>query len=182
LPTTTELFEEPSTIVEFHPEVVVEKLAENLAFQFRYVWYRHRFETLRAVTLDCHPWHPVLSLCLLTTQEHEDFREDQHGKWDIAAWRLFQVADLDKDLRRLIYDYHGGRTIPDGDKPPVDTSNTSERAEEILRCCAKALKHEKVREWINKFQLASDFEVALFHPDDPDYGKASRDYCRLDSD
>ena len=79
-------------------------------------------------------------------------------------------------MQRLNYDYYGGRTTSDPDKRPA------ERAEEILRCCAKALKHEKVREWINKFQLASDFEVALFHPDDPDYGKASRDYCRLESD
>lgn len=170
---TAEPFEGPATLVEFQPEEFAQKVAQDIAFRLKNVWHRHKFETLRAITLDCHPWHPVLSICLLTTQEDESFREDEYGKWDIAAWRLFQVADLDTELQRLIYDYSEGRTTTDRDK------DSDERVEAILRCCATALQHRLVRESLGKFQLASDFEVVLFHPDD---GDANRDYCRLVGD
>jgi hypothetical protein len=67
----------------------------------------------------------------------------------------------------MIRAYYEGKT-------QTDLNHThAERAEVIFGCLAKALQNEKVASSLKRFDLADDFDLGVFNPDDP----KQRNYC-----
>jgi len=165
----------PTTPASFDREWFVEQLASRTAHELDFWWSRWKVETIRALAYDCHPWHGGIGLCLLTSRE--DFPEETYGKWALGDWRLQDFTSsigaegwpAAKDLGQLMLQYYDGETTTDTDLTPA------ERADVIFRCCAKALRSEKVAESLTRYQLSSDFEFGVFDPDK----SAGTNYCEL---
>lgn len=162
LPLPGEQIEDATTILEFHPEKFTADVVEFLRLSLP-VWQRLlQFEKIRALVLDCFPWFGQCWIAFLTN--HEDFPEEETGKWDIGNWRWGEATEISLDLLELLRKYYEGKTVTDTDL------TLQERADVIYRCLAKALQHPQICELIQRFDLADDFEIAIFDPDHPDRG------------
>ncbi len=162
LPLPGEQSEDATTILEFHPEKFTADVVESLTLSLP-VWQRLlQFEKIRALVLDCFPWYGQCWIAFLTN--HEDFPEEETGKWDIGDWRWGEAAEISVDLLELLSKYYEGKTVTDTDL------TLQERADVIYRCLAKALQHPQITEIIQRFDLADDFEIAVFVPDHFDRG------------
>lgn len=154
------------TTLKFHPSHFTSAVAESVSFRLRN-WSRPlKFETLRAAALDCAPWFGWCWIALLTTKE--DFSDAVYGKWGFGDWRWGQMADVGAENCDLIQAYYEGKTDTDSERSPA------ERAEVVFQCLAEALQSEQVASSLKLFDLAEDFELGIFHPDDP----KQRNYCK----
>jgi hypothetical protein len=154
------------TILKFHPQHFVSDVANSTASILMNWASRLKYETIRAVALDSAPWHGQCWIALLTTQE--DFPEDKCGKWAIGDWRWNELEEVRADLCRIIRLYYEGETETDREK------TLEERADVIFQCLADALQSDVVAASLRKFNLAADFELGVFNPDD----SKNQNYCR----
>lgn len=99
----------------------------------------------------------------------EDFDEAKYGKWAIGDWRWNEVDSIDRELLQLMRAYYEGTTVTDAELACPD------RAQVIFRCVAKALKSASVAESLKRYDLAADFELAVFNPDDSKAGN----FCQM---
>ena len=163
---------EPGKPVFFDRDWFINRLADCTAAELDYWQSRWKVETIRALALDCHPWHGGIGLCLLTTRE--EFADDDLGKWALGDWRLQDFTSsvgapgwpAVKDLEQRMQQYYNGETETDVDLEPAD------RADVIFRCCAKALCSDVVATSLKRYRRGGDFEVGVFDPDHP-----ARNYC-----
>jgi hypothetical protein len=166
LPRPAQELENSTNTLEFHPDDFVSEVAQGVATDLANWSTRLKYETLRAVALDCAPWFGQCYIALLTTKE--DFPEEEYGKWAIGEWRWDEMESLGLELCELIRAYYEGKTITDRKRSP------GHRAQVVFRCLAKALQSEKVRPSLKLYDLAKDFELGVFDPDDPN----ERNYCK----
>jgi hypothetical protein len=156
-----------TTVPTFHPDYFARCLGERIAHELDFWSGRWKFESIRALALDCAPWHGSIGLCLLTTRE--DFPEDEYGKWALGDWRLQDFTGsigaegwpAVQDLEQIMQQYYEGQAMTDADREPV------ERAQVIFRCCATALLSDKVAAALKHYDLSADFEIGVFDPDHP---------------
>ena len=150
--------------MEFDPKRWAATLATCIQLELLNWRVRMSHDKVRAVALDCHPWHlNSLTLSLLT--DRESFNEPKYGKWALADWRL--------------YDFPSG---PTGSWPAAQlvmaeahafysrSQNNAERAlarDSLIKCCVDAMRHTQVVEALREYHLARDFEVFVGHPDAP---------------
>ena len=165
LPTPSEIAPGGVTALAFDPERFTNEVADSVTSILNIWVHRLKFETLRAVVLNCFPWFGRCSVAVLTMKE--DFDEAEYGKWAIADWRWDEIDEIRPELLQLLRAYYEGKTVTD-----VELS-CPDRAKVIIRCVAKALKSKQVAESLKRFDLAVDFELAVFDPDDSKMGN----YC-----
>lgn len=150
--------------MEFDPGNWTANLAKCVRLELLHWRIRMSEERLRAVALDCHPWHlKSLTLSLLT--DRESYNEPRNGKWALADWRL--------------YDFPSG---PTGSWPAAQmlmaeahsfysrSQNNAERAlarDSLINCCVDVMREPQVAEALREYHLALDFEVFVGHPDAP---------------
>jgi hypothetical protein len=165
LPRLAERIAGASTTLKFHTRHFTSAVAESVSARLGNWSRRLKFETLRAAALDCAPWFGQCWIALLTTKE--DFPEDEVGKGAVGEWRWAEVEEVGAENCQLIQAYYQGKTDTDVERTP------GERAEVIFECLAKAFQSEQVASSFNRFDLAQDFEVGVFNPDD----SKQRNYC-----
>lgn len=166
LPTPSEVAPGGVTALTFDPERFSLAVAESVSLLLDSWWHRFKFETLRALVLDCFPWHGQCHIAALTMRE--GFDEAKYGKWAIADWRWNEVDSINPELLQLLRAYYEGKTVTDAELSCPD------RAKVIFRCAAKALQSSQVAESLTRYDLAEDFELAVFNPDDSN----ERNYCQ----
>ena len=164
--------DEKSVVFKFDEYSFAEALANRIALELNGVKLQLRYDSIRALAIDCYPWFGYLHLCILT--DREDFDEEADGKWQMAEWRYYDfTASPDgqwpyaRDLIEQLTSYY--------ESAEGDDKEASLRANTIFRACAKALRAHAVSDALKKygFNLAADFEFAVFDPNDP----AKGNYC-----
>ncbi len=116
--------------------------------------YRMQFETLRAVALDCHPWHSQLWVSILTENEIPRVRET---KWEIGDWRWAQTEPVGDALAtNLAASYE-----------QLKTSSETDALDPLFLTLANCLVSQEVAEALKRYTVADDFELAVFNPDSP---------------
>lgn len=122
-------------------------------------------DSLRALAIDCHPWHEAcLTLSFLTNREA--FGEDKYGKWSLADWRMYSFTSgpsthwpLAADLMREAHDIY---------QQAHDKGDAAKVRDMLVSCCAKAIKAPSISQVLKaNYRLAPDFELFAGHPDDP---------------
>lgn len=152
------------------------RLAECIELELLTWRGRMCFDRIRALAIDCAPWHDAaLSISFLTDRER--FDETNCGKWSIADWRMFDFTagpdthwPLAEELMRDAHEYYTEAVRKDAEGNT--TMIAPEFRDDLVRCCAKALKSEQVAKALKHYHLAADFELYAGHPDEPD-----RNYC-----
>jgi len=125
-------------------------------------------ETIVGLALDCHPWHPVMELCLLTNNEQDQKAVKDWGKWSLADWKYFQFSRTEagddwiaaEHLVKQMAEYYS-------------SGNGEEAKIVIFKACAEALNSEFVKEAMQLYSLDKEFEFFIADPDDPD----ANNYC-----
>ena len=112
--------------------------------------------TLFAV--DCHPWHGMLGLAVLTADEAATDPE-LNDPAEMAAWRHYDFASglaagralipLGAEMRSAYYEA--------GDRPAT--------AEAYLRACVSAAASPTVAAALDQFKRADGFRLSVTHPD-----------------
>ena len=124
-------------------------------------------DTVRAVALECVPWHGRVMLHVLT--DREAFDEGEQGKWAMASWRCSALTETPYGTWKGFEDL--GRTA----SAIYDVAEEPRSAVEALcsRCVA-ALTSPQIRALLDgSYTLAEDFEFGVFEPDDP----GQRNHC-----
>lgn len=123
--------------------------------------------TIRALAIDCHPWHQVLELCFCC--ELDQAATSKYGKWCLADWKFFQFTrtpegdewPASRDICAAMFDYCE-TNLPDDDEDEY-----GRRTELMFRICANALNSESVKTALRSYKLSEDFELGVRHPDNP---------------
>jgi hypothetical protein len=156
---------------EFDPAKCRDALAPLIATALKKYAPQLRGRSIRALAIDCHPWHRVLELCLCT--ELDDEKIAQWGKWCLAYWKYFQFTRTPKGnnwpesvpICDAMYEYcEGGPPGQEKDPPGLDEYET--RTWLMIKVCAQALLSDVVSDVLKDFKLAKDFELFVSHPDD----------------
>jgi hypothetical protein len=159
------------TVFRFDEDEFANELAQRIYLELNGVKSYLKYDEIRALAIDCHPWHGCIILCILTNRE--DFSEAQCGKWSMADWRYYDFSSTPdaswpfaKDLIEQMTKYYESGA----------EGTATFRADKIYRACAKALCSPTVSKALNfyKFNLASDFEFGVF---DPDRYPKKENYC-----
>ena len=111
------------------------------------------------LSLDCHPWHGTLSLCVLTESECANDPELRDPA-EMAAWRFFDCSDrlaAWAPVSALSESMHAAYGSSD---------DNSSVAATYLQHCADALTHPDVTEAISKLDTSPHFRLSITHPDD----------------
>lgn len=164
LPHTQEDKTDQVAVREFHPEALVGEVISSLGLILNSWSMQLKYETIRAIAIDCAPWFGTCWVAILTTQE--DFDEAEIGKWSIGDWRWNEVDEVGGKTVGLIKQYYEGETLSDLDK------SSEERAEIVFEALAKSLKAKDLVEVYSRFQQADDFELGVFNMDSPE-----KNYC-----
>lgn len=154
------------TVFRFDEDKFANELAQRIYLELNGVKLYLKYDEIRALAIDCHPWHGCIVLCMLTNRE--DFSEEQCGKWSMAEWRYYDFSSTSfaKDLIEQMTKYYESGA----------EGTATFRADKIYRACAKALCSLTVSKALNfyEFNLASDFEFGIF---DPDRYHKTENYC-----
>ena len=118
-------------------------------------------DTVRALALDCHPWHEAsYTLSFLTGRE--SFDEKQYGKWSLASWRLYDFPSTPAApwptaaaVMREAFEYYSTASA----KPDA--------LAEIIQSAVYALRSPNIASALAKYSLAHDFEIFVGQPDQP---------------
>jgi hypothetical protein len=157
---------------DFDEDRFGDELGKRIALELNGVKWHLRYDIIRALGIDCFPWHGWLILALLTARE--EYPEKEFGKWAMSDWRYYDFTSTPsegwphaRDLTQQMKEYFAAE--------PEDQARAGERADRIYRACAKALLSPHVSEALKfyGFKLARDFEFGVFHPDYPERGN----YC-----
>lgn len=124
-------------------------------------------EVLRAVALECVPWHGRVLVHVLTGREV--FDEAQTGKWDMASWRCSALTETPYGTWRGFEELgRRAQAIYEAAEEPRSA------VEALCSRCVAALTSPQVRALLDEsYTLADDFEFGVFEPDDPD----QRNHC-----
>lgn len=76
----------------FDFKMFTKELAELISGELTIKAPQFKNETIVGLALDCHPWHPVLELCLLTNSERDKKAVQEWGRWSLADWKYFQFS------------------------------------------------------------------------------------------
>jgi hypothetical protein len=166
------------TVFRFDEDEFANELGQRIYIELSRVKLYLKYDEIRALAIDCYPYHGRINLCILTnhedfSEEHGDFPEEQCGKWSMAEWRYYDFSStvdakwpFAKDLMEQMTKYY---------ESGADGTATF-RADKIYRACAKALCSSTVSKALKlyKFNLASDFEFGVF---DPDRYPKKENYC-----
>jgi hypothetical protein len=146
-------------------------LVECIEMELLTWWHRMSVDKIRALAIQCHPWHEIAFTISFLTNRESSHNEAKHGKWDLPAWRLYNFTsgpDTDwpyaQKLMRVAHRYY---MASERSGEPVKVRD------ELVRCCARALKSSKVTKALKRYNLAHDFELFAGHPDAPE-----RNYCK----
>ena len=148
----------------FNLDSWTERLARCLELELLHWQTRLSIESLRGFALDCHPWlENTLTLSLLT--DREKFDEERRGKWAIAEWRFYDFTSAPTEAwpaaKQLMLEARGYYTRG------LAAEEQSAAHSELLRCCVLAMGSPRVAHGLSRYQLASDFERFVGHPDSP---------------
>lgn len=145
------------------------ELSDLIAAELDHQAEQLRPHELRAVALDCHPWHSILDLAVLTDADDAD-------KWEIGDWQLYPLTPEDDDAAPWTAAGSWARLAREYWESAV-AGNSHERGEQaadrLFQSCARALESAGVRSTLAKFRLAEDFQLYVGNPDDPD----ETNYC-----
>src|SRR5262249_16777767 len=118
-----------------------------------------RGQSIALLAVDCHPWHGLITLAVLT-QAEVAADEMLTNPAEMAAWRHYhftgglawwqRAAALGRAMRAA---YEAA-----GDRGRV--------AEAFLRACARAMTAPQVAESVELLVRAGSFRVSVSHPDD----------------
>jgi len=145
------------------------KLAKCIHLELLCWRYRLSVDKLRAFAIVFAPWElDGLSLNFLT--DREPFDEAECGKWSIAEWRLCDFTSgpntfwpYGEQLAREAHEWYTQferRDSTSGAVARVGARN------QLVLCCAKALKSLEVAEGLSHFQRTDDFALYAGHPDE----------------
>lgn len=119
------------------------------------IWRRRlMFDEIRALNIVFDPGNGVLELSLLTDKEEFDEKESELGKWDVGAWRLYNITETYNDpwpqtkhLREWMQDF--------------DEKNTN-ATKKIHDSIVKTLKDKKLFSYLKKnYNLSKSFESSV---------------------
>lgn len=163
-------FMEPDStrVFVFDEDAFAHELGSRICLELNQVQRQLKYDTIRALGIECYPWSGLLCLCILT--DREAFSEsDDDAKWSMSEWRYFDFTSTPnanwpyaRDLIEQMEAFY--QEAPEDEQP--------QRAESIFRGSAKALCSSAVKEAIEHcgFKLADDFECGVFDPEDADKG------------
>ncbi len=131
---------------------------------------------IRGLAIDCHPWHQVVELCICTELDNEVV--EKYGKWCLADWKYFQFTRTSegdewpatRDTCQEMFDYC------ENNLPEDDPKEYGRRTDLMFRICAQALAGGSVKNALQGYNLAEDFELFVRHPDKPD-----ANYCEIEA-
>ncbi|MFN3651502.1 MAG: hypothetical protein ACK47B_18155 [Armatimonadota bacterium] len=153
---------------EFDATEFARELSRSIVKELQKRHEQLREYELSALVVDCHPWHGILDLAVLTDQ-------DEAGKWEIGEWELYPLTDSEdaedswsetQVWRERMRTYWQARVAESPDAAEAATDL-------ILRACAAALSSDEVQAEISRLRLASDFELFVGNPDDAE----DRNFC-----
>jgi hypothetical protein len=153
---------EPPMEVRDPEQVFEEDLRAALWLALKHYAGRMRFDTLRALAVDCVPWHGRVDVYVLTDREF--FDEEAEGKWALGSWRSGSLTETPYGTWRGFQDLgEAAQTIYEGAAKPEDAVRS------LCARCAAALKSDAVANLLrDSFTLGADFELGVFEPDDPE--------------
>lgn len=157
-------------MIKFSAEEFSRDLASRLEFELDIVRPKLRFDTLRALALDCYPWYGYLAPCILT--DREEYSEDELGKWAMGEWRFFEFTSNPE--HRWPYARDLMQTMVEFYESASESKNEAEQAaaaDILYRACADALNLPNIMERLREgFNLSTDFELGVFDPKAPERG------------
>lgn len=110
------------------------------------------------LAIDCHPWHGVLALCVLTESECTDDSELRDPA-EMAAWRFFNCSDgIDA----------WGATTALAQSMRSDCESAGDNASvatAYFHRCADAFGHSDVVGARSKLGPSPEFRLSVTHPD-----------------
>lgn len=169
---------EPEVVFRFDPDLFAHELAQRIYHELvNGIKNQLRYDEIRALAINCFPWHGSLYLSILTGRE--DFSEEEEddrdfGKWSTAEWRYNDFTSTPnenwpyaKDLTEQMTAYYNSG----------DDQERLLRADTIFRACAKALLSPTVSQALKfyGFNLTADFEFGVIDYDHPNKGN----YCSI---
>jgi hypothetical protein len=168
---------EPEVVFCFDADLFAHELAHRIYLELNGVKTQLLYDEIRALSIDCFPWHGSLHLSILTGREdfcEEDDDDRDFGKWSTAEWRYNDFTSTPnenwpyaKDLTEQMTAYYNSG----------DNRECLLRADNIFRACAKALLSPTVSRALEfyGFNLSADFEFGVIDPDHPSKGN----YCSI---
>lgn len=132
----------------------VEELSDALWYELHRWKSRLKFETIHGFDLQCKPWQGQIKISFLTSQEDFDLAEAYTDE-SYSEWRFYDLPfhnNLIKDATLWMLNEHekSGRSL--------------QSLEIFLEACAIAVKSFSVREVLNEFDLAGDFQITIINP------------------
>jgi hypothetical protein len=151
---------------EFDGQGWSKRLARLIALELSVGFRKFGIDRIRAVAIDCHPWHSNgLSLSLLTDREWPDL-DPESAKWDIASWRLYAFHSaphrqwpFGEELIREARQYYDG---------VEDRKELAARRDVIVQCCVDAMNNPAVEKELKRYPKTADFEIYVGHADAPE--------------
>jgi hypothetical protein len=139
------------------------RLAQCVRLELLFWRGRMSLDRVRALALDCHPWHTnALTLSFLT--DRESFPEARLGKWAIADWRLYDFSSAPTSnwpaAQSLMDEAHRLYMA-------AAPGNESAVRDLLIRSCVMAMKSAEVSDALRSYDLAPDFALFVGHPDAP---------------
>jgi hypothetical protein len=170
-PWNTPILETRGESVEFNGESFAKDLGDRLGLEFC-VW-APRLKgacAIRAFTLDLDPSNGKIIPSLLT--DRESFDESTQGKWRLGDWRLYSFTSTPnsgwpygQELSDLVREYVRDKKH-DHVHPMFDYWQQPREDFEVLLACAAAFKRPDFLNYLQRFDLSTDFELGVFHAHD----------------
>ncbi|WP_417385401.1 hypothetical protein [Gimesia sp.] len=157
--------------VEFNAQAFAKELADHIGLEFcSWSVYLNGLVKIRAFALNVNPYEGMIQPCLLT--DKETFDESEYGKWCLGDWRFYNFTSsphsqwpYGDELCRLIHDYVSDK--PHDCKHPKFEYWVQPREDfEVLLACAMAVQEPEFSRFLQRFDLADDFEIGVFHAHD----------------
>jgi hypothetical protein len=120
---------------------------------------KFREEQIRVFDVGCFPWHGGIELSFLTA--NEDNFEKEYGKYSMGNWRLYS-------FNQEIYEKEWGPMGSICYKMRECWESSDEyrqKSDELFMACAEVAASKQVRDAFKYYNLTSDFEINVFHPD-----------------
>jgi len=117
-------------------------------------------EVIRVFDICCFPWQGAVELSFLTTNE-PNFDEEEYGKYSVADWKLYSFNyEILKDWEESKNIFFEMRQLWE------DSQEFRDMSGELYTACAQVAISNDIKKVLSKYQLAVDFEITVFDPDD----------------
>jgi hypothetical protein len=110
------------------------------------------------LAVDCHPWHGLITLALLTAEEVQS-NPLLVDPAEMAAWRHY-------DFTRASVAWQPVTELGREMQTAYERGQRSDVAEAFLRACAEAVSSPLVAAALGQLSRADAFRLSVTHPDD----------------